>query len=323
MDANRQANKRGLSRRGFLGAAAATAATVAAARVGIARQDAVRGGVGFRFVHLADLHIQPELGAARGVRECLDAVHALKPRPDFILTGGDLVMDLLAVDVARAKVQFDLLDKVTRDSEIPIRHCVGNHDVFGWSPSAKVESDHADYGKKMVRDRLGLERTTYSFDHKGWHFCVVDDIRHKVGPSYEGGFTKADLEWLGKDLDAAGSRPKLLCTHIPIVSVAPFRGVDATDKDRISVSKSMICRNPGPILKVLREHNVGVVLTGHLHQNETLRYERTTHIGQGAVCGNWWKGSHIGNPEGFGILDLQPDGTFHHRYHTYGWTART
>jgi hypothetical protein len=27
-------------------------------------------------------------------------------------------------------------------------------------------------------------------------------------------------------------------------------------------------------------------------------------------------------PEGFGVLDLRPDGTFDHRYETYGWTAQ-
>lgn len=309
------------SRRQFLCAAGAAAATAAHVRAA----DEPGGGrpAAFRFVHLADLHIQPELGAAQGVRKCLDAVHALTPRPEFILTGGDLVMDLLAVDSARAKVQFDLLEKVTRDCEIPIRHCIGNHDVFGWGPNAKIGRDHADYGKKLVRDRVGLARTTYSFDHKGWHFCVVDDIQPKKPAGYEGGFSKADLAWLDQDLAAAGDRPKVVCTHVPIVSVVPFRGADATDKENIAVSKGMICRNPGPILGVLNKRRVAFTLGGHLHQNETLRYQRTTHIGQGAVCGNWWKGPYVGNPEGFGVLDVRADGTFAHRYHTYGWKART
>ena len=44
-------------------------------------------------------------------------------------------------------------------------------------------------------------------------------------------------------------------------------------------------------------------------------------ICDGAVCGNWWKGVYHHCPEGYGILDLHPDGRFEHQYVTYGWNA--
>ena len=47
-----------------------------------------------------------------------------------------------------------------------------------------------------------------------------------------------------------------------------------------------------------------------------------TYINDGAVSGSWWKGPLEGVPEGFGVIDLRPDGTFDHRYETYGWTAQ-
>jgi 3',5'-cyclic AMP phosphodiesterase CpdA len=314
-------NDEAFSRRGFLGlAGAAAGAALLPGSAGLAAE-AASGQAGFRFVHLADIHVQPELRADEGFRKCLTAVHGLDPRPDFILTGGDLVMDVLAVGDARAKAVFDLYTRICKDSDIPIRNCIGNHDVFGWSTKGKIAPDHASYGKKMAMERLGLDRTTYGFDHKGWHFCLVDDILPVAGDGYEGGCSQEDLDWVSRDLAAAGDRPKVVCTHIPIISVVPYRGLDATDKPNIAVSKSLVCRNAGPILEALRKNTVNLVLTGHLHQNERIAFDGTTHIGEGAVSGAWWKGAHHGNPEGFGVIDVRADGTFEHRYHSYGWQA--
>jgi len=279
---------------------------------------------GFRFVHLTDIHVQPELRADEGFRQCLKEVHALSPRPDFILTGGDLVMDVLAADEARSKTLFDLFLAICRDSDIPFKHCIGNHDVFGWSRKHTVAADHVLYGKKMVQERMNLEHTTYSFDHKGWHFAIVDDILPSTVPNkdYEGGFSEPDLDWLGKDLVSAGAKPKLLCTHVPILSSAIFRAFVAKEAGVQNVAdRSLICRNAGEILKVLKDNAVNLVLTGHLHENETHTYQGTTHVGEGAVCGAWWKGVNNGSPEGFGVIDVKKDGTFEHQYQTYGWKA--
>lgn len=309
-----------LSRRGFLGSIAAGAATLIAGR-GAAAAAASDHGEGFRFVHLTDIHVQPELRAGEGLRQCLRTVHELTPRPDFILTGGDLVMDVLGASEGRARQLFDLYTGICRDSDIPIRQCIGNHDVFGWAASSKVSKQHAGYGKAMVRDRLGLERTTYSFDHKGWHFCVVDSIQPRREGGYEGGISDEDMDWLKRDLASAGHRPKIMCMHIPVLTVTIFRAVDATNKPNIELSKSRMCRNTAPILDMLRTNRVNLVLSGHNHQNERLQFDHTTHIEDGAVSGAWWRGSHHGNPEGFGIMDVRPDGTFEHRYQTYGWKA--
>lgn len=308
-----------LSRRAFLGAAAAAGGTMLSGRL---VQGAESGSPSaFRFVHMTDIHVQPELRGGEGFRAALAAAHALKPRPEFILTGGDLVFDALDQDEGRAKALFDLFTSICRDSDIPFRHCIGNHDVFGWGHKSKVGRDHPGYGKKMVQERLGLARTSYSFDHKGWHFCAVDDIVPKSGGGYEGAFSEETLDWLGRDLSEAKGRPTVLWAHIPVVSVCAFRDVDASDQPQTFAPRSRVCRNPKPILALLREHRVPLVLAGHLHENETLRYERTTHITQGAVSGAWWNGPRNLSPEGFGVIDVRGDGTFEHRYHEYGWKA--
>jgi 3',5'-cyclic AMP phosphodiesterase CpdA len=265
--------------------------------------------------------VQPELKAGEGFRKCLAAVHDLKPRPDLILTGGDLVMDALAHDAARVKVLFDLYISCMKDSDIPIRNCVGNHDVFGWGSRKVASPGDAGYGKKMVQERLDLAKTTYGFDHKGWHFVMVDDIVPVSGEGYEGGVTDEDMAWLETDLKAAGNRPKLIVAHIPFISVAAYTSSNGEPEKPIPVEAGMICRNPGAIMKLFGKHKVNLALTGHLHCNERMEFASTTYIGEGAVCGGWWKGPHRIWPEGFGVVDLRPDGTFEHQYHTYGWIA--
>src|ERR1041385_8793283 len=79
----------------------------------------------FRFVHFTDLHIQPELGAADGVALAVKNVLSLTPRPDFIITGGDHVMDANRVNSPRAKLQFDLLEEALKPLEMPVYHTIG------------------------------------------------------------------------------------------------------------------------------------------------------------------------------------------------------
>jgi len=57
-------------------------------------------GEGFTFAFLTDIHLQPELEAVEGFRKAIDTINAL--HPDFVLTGGDLVMDALDETYGRA-----------------------------------------------------------------------------------------------------------------------------------------------------------------------------------------------------------------------------
>jgi len=54
----------------------------------------------FSVAFMTDIHVQPERGAVEGFTMALESANGLKP--DFIMTGGDLVMDALAVDYERA-----------------------------------------------------------------------------------------------------------------------------------------------------------------------------------------------------------------------------
>ena len=61
---------------------------------------------------MTDIHLQPERKGVEGFTMALQNANAL--RPDFIITGGDLVMDALAVDFERASSLFDLYNEVVK-----------------------------------------------------------------------------------------------------------------------------------------------------------------------------------------------------------------
>lgn len=255
----------------------------------------------------------------------LRAVEALRPRPDFILTGGDLVFDAMEVDAARARMLFELYRKVAADhTSIPIRNTVGNHDIFGWMTPG-VTAGTAGYGRAMVKDFLSLPQTYYAFDHKGWRFYVLDNIQPRPGldPAYTGFLGAEQTEWLRQELDRKpAGMPAVMCEHIPFLTVTLFRSKGfQSDAGEWRIANGVICGDAPQRLELMRDRNVRLSLSGHIHQLDHIEYAGTHFICDGAVCGSWWKGPHHGVPEGFGVIDLGADGSVRHQYHAYGWRA--
>ena len=75
------------------------------------------------------------------------------------------------------------------------------------------------------------------------------------------------------------------------------------------------------VLERFAGRNLLLVLQGHLHVDEMLRWRDTTFITGGAVCGRWWRGEWHGTREGFGVVTLRRD-RVEWEYVTYGWHAR-
>lgn len=326
-----------LNRRQFLqGAVGGGVALLAAgAGTGLSACAQVQGAQphqasGFRIAHLTDLHIQPELGADQGVTKALKAVHALDPLPDFIQLGGDMVMDALGEDDARCRMQFDLFKRVLADNtDIPLRYCLGNHDVFGWEEKHGITSGTPAYGKAMAAELLDFETTHYAFDHKGWRFYVLDNIQ-KDAPdspitSYQGYVDPGQWEWLEADLSAKDPAvPALVTCHIPIITVTAFNSWGNRFEDKIyRIPTAAVCQDAAKLADLFGKHNVRLNLSGHIHHLDRVEFRNSTYICDGAVSGNWWKGPLEGVEEGFGVIDLHPDGTFEHQYVDYGWDART
>jgi len=275
----------------------------------------------FRFVHLTDIHVQPELKAAEGMAACLRHVAQLDPAPDFILTGGDLVMDALEQDVQRTTLLFDLFTRVLRDNtNLPVHHCIGNHDVFGWGKKHGVTPETPRYGKKMFCEVFGYEKTYYTFDHKGWRFFVLDSVQPSEKLLYEGGLDPEQWEWLEEQLQKKpANMPGVIVSHIPFVTVTVLP--DAVQDYQFRIGAASLCKGAQRVSLLLPQHNVRLALSGHIHMVDEVEYRGVKYVCDGAVSGRWWKGVNKGFPEGYGVFDLSPDGSVKYQYVTYGWQA--
>lgn len=273
----------------------------------------------FRFVHLTDMHVQPELGAVEGFKQCIAAVNKLSPKPDFVITGGDLIMDALAVDKPRLNLQWQLFDDSIKTIEMPVFHTIGNHDVTGWSKQQHISSGDPAYGKAIFSDRYGQGQTYRSFDHRGWHFILLDSIGQAPNsPDYIGWIDDRQKDWLKNDLATTGTlKPIVIVTHIPFLSTWN----QVVDSPQKTLAGSSLIGNGFELRKILEPYRVKLILSGHGHVRERIDVNHITHIQSGAVSGMWWKGPVFGDAEAFGLVTCHAD-SFDYRYETFGWKAR-
>ena len=305
-------------RRRFLGGAAAALAAPFAGK-SAAASTALRP---FRFLHLTDIHVQPELAADEGFIRCLEAANASDAQ--FILTGGDLVMDVHDQDFARAELLFDLYERIVRDhTDLTLHPCLGNHDVFAWSQRRDVGPDHPQYGKQMFRDRFDLERTYYRFDQGGWRFYVLDDIQPTDDNRYQAYIDEAQRDWLEKDLaEKPPEMPAVVVCHIPILSITVLdtAGMWREEENAYHIPLRQMCRDALELVQLFARHNVRLALSGHTHRVDRVEYRGVTFICAGAVSGNWWRErAYRGFPAGFSVVDLYPDGAFDFRFQETEW----
>ncbi len=273
---------------------------------------------------MTDLHLMLNgaLRSGEGIAACLTAVEKVDPRPDFILVGGDLVHLARDRTVRQGEGDLDFFMKIWNDhTALPVHWVFGNHDLVATSnPSVAPGDKH--YGKGLFRDRFHLPNLFYSFDWKGWHFVILDDIALQPDRSYIGLFFDDELRFLQADLDAHRSQPTLVCAHIPPVSNLPLGMVMAhAVAHREAPPKNLVCTNGEDLVADLPGHSIRAVLAGHLHFLERIELNGVQFINSGAVCGSFWQGPLYGCREGFGVVDLSVDGAVAFDYRDYGWKA--
>lgn len=276
-----------------------------------------RGRTGFRFVHMTDIHVQPELHAGEGLALCVKKILELEPRPRFIISGGDHVMDLLNCKLERADVQFGVLKEALKPLEMPIHHAIGNHDVYGWSHTSPITVDDPLYGKNMFQERLSEKERSYRFTHGHWHFIVLDTIS-PAGRDWIGRVDDSQLQWLKDELaKIQKGQPIVLTVHVPIITAY----VQFNEGTSFPSPNKLVTENGKSVLDLFKGHNLKLVLQGHTHVIEEVDYAGTKFFTAGSVCGEWWKGPRLGiHPEGFTVVDVEDD-NIRVKYQPYGWHA--
>ncbi len=285
-------------------------------------QEAISQPDTFSFIFMTDIHLQPERGAAMAFKKAIEKSNSLNA--DFVITGGDLVYDVLRGNFERSDSLFRLYKEMIKGFDIPIYHCIGNHELFGIYKESDVDSTHADFKFGMFERHLG--DTYYSFDHKGWHFIVLNSIEEK-NQRYIGLINEPQMEWLKADLKKVHpATPIAIALHIPLVStyhqVYPKHPIDA-------VPNELWIYNRKEVLDLFKPYNLKLVLQGHMHWIEDLNIQnKTRFITGGSIAGrpSWRRRLDSGDgvyydEEGFMFFHVKGE-TFTWEYIDINWESR-
>ncbi len=268
----------------------------------------------FTFVFMTDIHLQPESRAVEGFRQAMDTINTINP--DFVITGGDLIMDALGQTYGRADSLYQLYQKESMHLQMPVYNTLGNHEIYGIYNRNNQVKNHPEYGEKMFEKRLG--KSYYAFEHKGWKFFIINSVEDTHKHSYIGWVDSTQIQWIKEELAKTDTtQPLVITTHIPFLSayIPKFEG------STLPSDSSLVVANSKEILDLFAHHNIKLVLQGHLHILESIYIDKVTFITGGAVCAQWWQGPNMGTEEGFVRVDIT--GTdFKWKYVDYGWEVK-
>ena len=265
----------------------------------------------FQFAFLTDIHLQYKNNAVEGFKQAIDTVNMIDP--DFVITGGDLIMDALGQTYGRADSLYNLYAEVSKDFNMPLYNTLGNHEIYGIYKRSGADKTHPEYGEKMFEKRLG--KSYYAFDHKGWKFMIINSIEDTKRNGYVGLIDEEQIEWIKKELQKTDSRtPIVISTHIPFITV--FKQIYSGST--VSNDSSLVVSNSKDVIDLFKDHNLKLVLQGHLHTVEDIYVDGIHFITGGAVSARWWSGANKGFEEGFVLISVKGD-NFDWQYVDYGW----
>jgi 3',5'-cyclic AMP phosphodiesterase CpdA len=304
------------SRRCFLktlGAGGAMIASPALGKIAWTIEGSERGAL--RLVFYTDVHARTEWETPTALMMAADAINA--QGADLVLGGGDLIEGGFNSTPGEIAPRWD--DYMAMHSAIEGEHhaAIGNHDLVGALP--KDGSPPTADPRLEYKRRLGLTRTYRSFDALGYRVMLLDSVRISDGEhKYHGWVSLEQREWIKEELwRLPTGTPIVLVTHIPLMTAF----FSATKGTTFQAPPNRVVVNNTEVLALFAEHNLVLVLQGHLHVSEMLRWRDTTFITGGAICAKWWRGPHLGTEEGFNAITLRRN-RVEWEYIDYGWDAR-
>jgi 3',5'-cyclic AMP phosphodiesterase CpdA len=212
---------------------------------GLGRSVRAAAGEDFYFVQLSDSHWgfdgPPNPDAKGTLKKAVAAVNALPEPPDFVVFTGDLTH--ITEDARERRRRLAEFKEIVSDLKVKdVRFMPGEHDAS------------LDQGK-AYRESFG--DTHYTFDHKGVHFIVVDNVsdpRALIGDD--------QLQWLAADLEKQSPDADIVVlTHRPLFDLYP--------------QWDWATRDGAKAIDLLLPHKNVTVFYGHIHQEN---HRMTDHI---------------------------------------------
>ena len=199
----------------------------------------------FYFVQLSDIHWgykgpdNPDAAVTLG--KAVATVNALDVQPEFIVFTGDLTHT--TDDAKERRRRMTEFKRIVADLKVrDVRFMPGEHDAS------------LDRGAAFM-EHFGA--THYTFDHRGVHFVVVDNVSDpgaKIGDE--------QLAWLAADLAKLDkAAPIVVLTHRPLFDLAP--------------KWDWATRDGAKALQLLMPFQNVTVFYGHIHQEH---HHMTGHI---------------------------------------------
>ncbi len=199
----------------------------------------------FFFLQMSDTHWgfsgPPNPDAAVTLEKAVATVNGLERQPDFIVFTGDLTHTTDDSQERRTQLaQFrDIVGKLKVQN---IRFLAGEHD-------ASLDRGEA------YREFFG--ETHYTFDHKGVHFIVLDNVSDPTGSLGD-----TQLQWLRADLARLNREQSIVVlTHRPLFDLYP--------------QWDWATRDGAEAITALMPYEYVTVFYGHIHQEH---HQLTGHI---------------------------------------------
>ena len=266
-----------------------------------------------RVAHLTDFHVKPGKDIEASVARAMHHAQILVPEIDFIINGGDAIWDSLEADKEKTQIQWDLFTSLLKkELSLPVYHCIGNHDIWGWFIKDNKPENERQYGKVWVVETLQMRNRYYSFSKDKWHFIVLDSTQLNPAGGYIGKLDEEQLTWLQTEL-ASVPKENFICivSHIPILSICAGLFFDKTEPNGdLKIQRNLMHSDFLSLKKIFNNYpNIKVCISGHIHLQDELNYLGIKYYCNGAVSGNWWKGSFQEFAPAYAMLEFYADGT--------------
>lgn len=271
-------------------------------------------GEAFRIVFFTDAHARVEWETPRALALAAAAMNA--HRPELVVAGGDLITDGFQSSAETVAPRWRAYLEMHRALRARVEPVLGNHDLVAAIP--EDGSPPSADPRREFRRAFALERTYRSVEAGGYRLLILDSVSVVGGDDrYHGRIEPEQLRWLATELESIDrSTPIVVASHLPLLTGF----YQATQGATAAAPPNRVVVNNREVLQLFEGHKLLLVLQGHLHVAELLRWRETTFITGGALCGKWWRGSWHGTGEGYGVLTLRPD-RVDWEYHGYGWKA--
>lgn len=298
-----------MKRRDFLTAAPLLGGALSLATTGEAFAS---GKKYFRVAHMSDVHVKPGEIPERGMARALQAIQALKPKVDFIINTGDSIMDALEADKPSITSQWKTFHRILQsENKLPVHHAIGNHDIWGWfNKNDQDKQDHA-YGKQWAVDELSLPARYYSVEKDSWIFLILDSTQLNPNGGYIAYLDDEQLHWLQDKLSTVKEKNVCIVSHIPVLSICAGLFFNKTEANGDLLIKRNLMHTDFLKLKEIfkSNENIKVCISGHIHLQDEVHYLGVKYYCNGAICGNWWKGSFFEFAPAFAVMDFFDDGS--------------